>query len=142
MSNYAFDLSNSVLLAELEVSAAKAGMSNSGFIIDVAGPMHAEEYRYLHGVVLSRLDGQIPPFRRGDVVALTQGQISAKTFTGRLASKLLSGKGSQHTVWRMWYLGNGAWMMSFNGDTDHCYDHPYFTLVTKKEDKPATPCAQ
>lgn len=128
MSKYAFDMSNEELLDDLVYAAAKAGSANSGGVFDVAGPMYVEEFKYLRGVVLSRLEGQTPPFRRGDTLTLkakVQGRrVYAKDCKDHSTSKYLV-EGESLTVYRMWYFGSGNWKVTFGRGTD-CYDCDYF----------------
>lgn len=68
MSDNPYTLSNKQLLDKFANTCARAGISNSGFMIDATGPSRARYAQYLKNVVLSRMDGKKPPFNPGDTV--------------------------------------------------------------------------
>lgn len=102
----AYEMTNEELLREFGQACAEAGLSNSGLVIDVMGPVHVGEARYLKGVVLARLDGQKPPFSCEDVVqSKSGGEVRAVGYGGLFA---ISGS---HEIFRVHYLGNEKWLM-------------------------------
>ena len=96
MAQWAYEMDNRTLLKEFWMACARAGVSGSGLVIDVAGPSNAEEARYLKGVLLARLEGKKPPFKRGDVVNPVGG-------------------GQPRTIERIHYNGGDQWSLEFEG---------------------------
>ncbi len=118
----AYEMTNEELLREFGQACAEARLSNSGFVVDVMGPVHASEARYLKGVVLARLDGQKPPFSRGDVVQSKSGDgARAVGWHGRL-----SGASEPHEIFRVHYLGNEKWLLEFRNLPEGMEGTPLF----------------
>ena len=138
MNKYAYDMSNTELLNAMTQAAANAGTSNSGIIYDPMAPTHVVQLIYLRGVVLSRLEGQLPPFRRGDEVVLKDDRpVYTKSCDGRsVGGKFLEEEGP-FTVSRAWYVDDETWRLSFRKHGEHCYDGIRFQLAEVEEPVPA-----
>ena len=67
---WAYDYASEKLMEALWRATARAAISNSGLVIDLTGSGNAARATYLHGVILSRLDGKRPPFMPGDKVRM------------------------------------------------------------------------
>ena len=88
-------------------------------------------------MVLSRLDGQTPPFRRGDKVTLTGvSRTYSKDHCGYSTSKIIASDGT-YAVYKMWYVGGEKWRVSFDQEAD-LYDCEHFRLVSKAGHEPST----
>ena len=56
-------------------ACAQAGISNSGLVMSFSASDDINEASYFKGVVLARLEGAKPPFRRDDVVRLNSDAV-------------------------------------------------------------------
>lgn len=118
MSKLAYDYTNEELVDALGKSAARCGFSNSGLVIDPMAGYDRQEYHYLKGVLLSRLDGEQPPARRGDIVVLGPEGSGRPTLYSIRGNGSVS-KGKKLEITRTWYLGNGRWAYSFDSATEY-----------------------
>ncbi|MDP3697222.1 MAG: hypothetical protein Q8R55_04310 [Candidatus Taylorbacteria bacterium] len=75
MSQWAYEMSDEELVKEFMRTCARAGTAGSGLVIDVTGPYVAAEAQYLKGVILSRLAGQTPPFKRGETIEVAVDRV-------------------------------------------------------------------
>ena len=117
----AYEMTNEELLRAFGQACAEAGVSNSGLVIDVMGPVHASEARYLKGAVLARLDGQKPPFSRGDIVqSKSGGEVRAVGYGG------LSVTSKPHEIFRVHYLGNEKWLLELRDIPEATRGTPMF----------------
>ena len=107
----AYDWPNEKLINAYAEACMRAGVSNSGLVIDFMSGTNHEEARYLRGVILSRLDGKTQSFRRDDVVVIKTDirTVSAKQYWG-----LALGHNKNFTIWRIHY-DNGRWFLEFRG---------------------------
>jgi hypothetical protein len=67
---WAYEMKSEELMEALSRATVRAGISNSGLVIDLTGNNDGAGAFYLYGVVLSRLEGKLPPFKPGDVVIM------------------------------------------------------------------------
>jgi hypothetical protein len=112
MDKWAYAMSNVELLNEFCRYYAKAAVSNSGLVISCFGSYEADEANYFKGVLLARLDGVKPPFKRGDVVSpKTNNDVHSVGWRDR---QKLSGDATQ-TISRIYYEGSGCWLLMFHG---------------------------
>ncbi len=131
MATYAYDMGHQGLLDAMAHAAAETGISGSGLVIDPAAPFHREEYHYLRGVVLARLEGQEPPVRRGDQVVY-EDERPSDTFHSENQSghrRKTLGDTGPYIVYRVWYLGDGKWALSFEGSHEWRFDNSKFKKV-------------
>lgn len=108
----AYDYSNEELVREFWVTCAKAGVSNSGLVIDVGAGSHMEQAQYMGGIVLSRLEGKTLPFKRGDVVR-AKPEIKLVYPHQYWGSEI--GSGRSYEVKRVHYYVGGKWFLEFYG---------------------------
>jgi hypothetical protein len=133
MSNStAYELTNEKLIREFMRVCEWAGTANSGLAIDCMAGSYLEDAHYLKGVVLSRLDGKIPPFKRGNVVRAVPG-IGGRVFPTFPNSEPRIDLGRNYTVSRVHYRDDGRWFLEFRGlegnrGTPH-YDAKEFKVV-------------
>lgn len=106
MRKWAYEMTNEGLIQAFARACAEAGLSSSGLVIDLMGPAHASEARYLKSVLLARLEGQKPPFSRGDVVHSKSGASIRAVEYGTL-----SATPGPHEILRIHYEGNGKWLL-------------------------------
>ncbi len=107
-----YNWSNDVLLDALVRVAARAGVSNSGLVIDLSASSDVSQLHYLKGVMLARLHGKQLPFNLGDAVkpksgGLVKGRVS-DGFCPREASF-----NEPEKIVKLWYLGNDRWEVGF-----------------------------
>lgn len=69
-NTWAYDDTNEKLVEALWKATARAAISNSGLIMELVSTGDAARATYLHGVILSRLNGKRPPFVPGDKVRM------------------------------------------------------------------------
>jgi len=111
MSEWAYDMSNGELIDAFANACARSGASNSGLCIDPMGPWHAADARYFKSVLLARLEGLKPPFKRGDVVKTKSGQgAHSMDYWGPSMPH-----NAHQTIHRIYYDGNGRWLLDFEG---------------------------
>src|SRR3569832_2801825 len=111
MAKWAYEMSDQELLDEFMNACARAGTSNSGLVIDFSAGSDRAEAHYLRGVVLSRIDGEKPPFARGDKVILNQPpaqSVNKVNYSPRFLKE-----GEVHEVSRIYYEGKRTWALSF-----------------------------
>ena len=108
MEQWAYDMPAAQLVNELIHSAARASVSGSGLVIDMTGPFHAAETRYLVGVVVSKLEGKTPPFRWGVKVRATR----RVTSSCRNWSQTIEASAKTFTIARIYYHSS-RWLLSF-----------------------------
>ncbi len=111
MSKWAYEMSNEKLVEELMQTCARAGTAGSGLIIDITGPYAAAEAQYLKGVLLSRLAGQKPPFKRGETVEVAVDRVCS--YPGRDLKR-----GEQLEVQRV-YFEDQIWKVAIKGIEDN-----------------------
>lgn len=128
MSKLAYDYTNEELIDAVGRAAAQSGFSNSGMVIDIMAGSHRQEYIYLRGVLLSRLDGKQPSARRGDIVVV-EGKGSGRPTVYSLRGNGAVSKGKKLEITRTWYLGNERWAYSFDNATEHQFAAENFEKV-------------
>lgn len=105
-------LSNEELVKKFMSICGRAGTANSGSVIDVAGPSLANDAHYFKGIVWSRMDNEIPPFRPGmSVRRKEEKEIIANSYAGRITTSI------PLTIEEVHYSGNGNWRLVFKEDT-------------------------
>ena len=110
MSQWAYEMDNESLIREFARACAQSGTSNSGLVIDAMGSLYAEEVRYLKGVLLARLEGVKPPFKRNNIVqAKSAKEVHSTDWVRSLPSD------SHQKIRRIHYDGNGKWLLEFKG---------------------------
>ena len=107
MPQWAYEMSNEELVKDLMRTCARAGTAGSGLVIDVTGPYVAAEAQYLKGVILSRLAGQKPPFKRDETVEVAVDRICS--YPGRDLKR-----GEQLEVRRI-YFEDQDWKVAIKG---------------------------
>lgn len=117
MDKLAYDCSNTELVDEFWRAVARAGVSNSGLVIDtMAGSDRAEDL-YFRGVLLSRLEGKERPFIRGDRVQLLSSKSGYSCSVNRYDySRGSVEHGKVYEVSRTFYENDGKWSLIFKGD--------------------------
>ncbi len=121
MSQWAYEMSNRDLLRTFTEACAEAGVSCSGIVFDPGASLVVRRFRYLEGVLLSRLDGVKPPFKPGDVVQAKDGAAAD------LKGHWLPPPPGELTVQRVHYAGGGDWLLEFKGiPQDHNGAYPTF----------------
>ena len=107
----AYDWPNEKLINGYAETCMRAGVSNSGLVIDFMAGSNHEEARYLRGVILSRLDGKTQSFKRNDVVVIKADirTVSSKQYWGPTL-----GHNNNFTIRRVHY-DNGKWFLEFEG---------------------------
>ena len=109
MTKWAYEMSNRELVDAFASACARSGFSNSGLVIDDAGPSLAAEAGYLKGVLFARLEGKNPPFSRGDAVRnKTGGDVHAENKYSYLLPS-----DSRQQIRRIHYKGSGKWLLEF-----------------------------
>lgn len=123
METWAYDMPHEELLRNFADACAEAGTANSGFVFDIMGPVHVANARYLKGVLLSRLEGKQPPFKRGNMVQPKAGStgVHAEAYWG--ISVL---PGVAQTITKIHYEGNGRWLLQFKGIPEGARGFPQF----------------
>lgn len=124
MSQWAYEMNNETLVKEFADACAKAGTACSGLVIDVRGPEYVEEAQYLKGVLLARLDGLKPPFKRDDTVRPAQKNIRAVDWWGGVLPEKPSFK-----IVRIYYAGKGQWLLAFQGIPEGDRGYPKFDTL-------------
>ncbi len=107
MSQWAYEMSHEELVNYFMRICARAGTASSGLVIDVTGLYEAAEAKYLKGVLLARLDGQKPPFKREEEIEVTAD--SVYVYHGRNLKK-----GEHLTIERIYYQDK-KWFVTFKG---------------------------
>lgn len=108
---YAYDMPNEELLKEFTRAAAEVGIASSGLCIDVMANLKFEEFNYLKGVVLSRLEGLKSSFTRGDKVVVKSG-ITSRPRSPNFSPALKSDMDEALVVSRTHYTDK-EWFLEF-----------------------------
>ncbi|HUD02570.1 MAG TPA: hypothetical protein VMR46_00930 [Candidatus Paceibacterota bacterium] len=139
MDKLAYDYSNRELMEAYWEAVARAAVSNSGLVIDFAGGFFLEKAYYLHGIVLSRLEGKERPFTRGDHVHINPKatyMCRSINAAGEYYSHGAVDPKKTYEVDRVFYEKDGTWALSFKGDEEgYRYTADRFEKVEQK--KPA-----
>jgi|GEM_PF-1975765 len=123
----AYDMTNKELVAASMNACAQAGTAQSGLVIDVMGPSHLSRAHYLKGVLLSKLDGQSPPFKEMDVVE----PISQEEVRPDRGWESVIAPGSPQQITQVQYKGDGEWLLFFRGRKDPFKAKDFRFIVTK-----------
>lgn len=124
MSKIAYDYTNTELLSWFWGYVVKAGVSNSGFVVDPAAGHYLAEARYLRGVLLSRLERKERPFTRGDIVKISKrapSNISSVNKSGEGNSYRQVGRSDTCEITRVIYSGSDKWLLVFKNAQDHMF---------------------
>ena len=117
----AYEMTNKQLLWVFGQACFQAGVSNSGLVIDMMGPVYESAARYLNGVVLARLDGKSPPFSSGDIVQSKSGEaVRAVGYEGLFVVS------EPHEIFRIHYLGNEKWLLELRDIPEATRGTPMF----------------
>jgi len=114
-------MTNEQLIQAFARTCAASGVANSGLVVDVMGPIHASEARYLKSVLLARLEGQKPPFNRRDLVESKSLQAVWSADGARF-----SATPGPHEIFRVHYEGNGKWFLEFKDIPEGRLEAPRF----------------
>ena len=106
-SKWAYETTNLELLDELIERCCKAAPAAQGLITDAGAGCDWQEAQYLRGVILSKLDGNEPPFKPDDQVICIEESVRC------LDNAYLVEIDQQLTIVRIWYLGDGDWALEF-----------------------------
>ena len=121
-SEWAYEMSNEEILKEFRRACAQSGTANRGLVIDVMGPAYAKEVRYLNGVLLAKLEGIKPPFKRNDTVKVKpDGEVRPADWWGQ---PLL--RDQKQIISRIHYDGNGKWLLEFQDIPREQEGYPQF----------------
>ena len=107
----AYDWPNEKLVEYFMDACARAGISNSGLVIDFMAGSNFDEAHYIKGIILSRLDGKTPSFKRNDVVVI---KANIRTISAKQSRGPDIGHNKNFTIWRVHY-DNGRWFLEFEG---------------------------
>jgi hypothetical protein len=122
MSEWAYEMSNEKLVDEFAQTCGRSGASNSGLCIDIMGPSYAAKAHYLRGVLFARLEGLKPPFKPDDIVKPKSDQrIRSVDYWGSSISH-----DAHQTIHRVYYDGNGRWLLDFEGISSEEMRDPRF----------------
>ncbi|MEK7138002.1 MAG: hypothetical protein AAB787_00690 [Patescibacteria group bacterium] len=137
MAKLAYDYSNEELVHAFSKAVARAGVSNSGLVIDIMAGQDRSEAIYLRGVLLSRLDGKERPFTQGDRVRLSEHArhyvASRNTGGESYYSRGKAETGKTYEVFRTFYEGSGEWSIYFVGDEEYRYPAEHFKKVEENK---------
>jgi hypothetical protein len=137
MTKLAYDYTHMELVDAFVRAVAKAGVANSGLVIEIMGPHHAREARYLRGVLLARLEGQERPFTKGDRVRLkTRLAVSSVNYDGGYYRREVHA-GKEYAVSRVFYDGIGKWSISLGEDADFRFPAEEFKKTPQEVPQPA-----
>jgi hypothetical protein len=127
---WAYELEPEKLMERLWKATARTAISGSGLVIDLSGYSSNAEALYLHGVALSRLKGETPPFRPGEKVHIDPQNTyycGSANNSGRGYHRI-SGEakpGVTYKIDRIWYEEVGyaekrhlGWTLSFESTVD------------------------
>ena len=144
MSKLAYDYTHRELMDAYWKAVAQAAVSNSGLIIDVTGGSRMMEAYYLHGVLLSRLEGKERPFTRGDHVRISPKATyicHSVNSVGEYYSRGQANLEKVHEVVRVFYEKEGKWTLSFKDEDEEEEKYRYpadrFEKVEQKQSAPA-----
>lgn len=107
----AYEYTNAELLQRLMDASGRAGISHHPRSADHLLGSHWNEAQYLGGVVLSRMDGKTPPFKRGDLVKFKPDSKSLRVLAYWFPKS--DPKGT-YTVARVHYK-NSNWLLELQG---------------------------
>lgn len=111
MEKWAYEMSNRELVNDFANACARAGISGSGLVIDCAAGYNFSEMHYLRGVMLARLEGKTPPFKRDDVVEVNKDFASSINDWKYTTQKLE--RGTRKKIQRIHYCGGDDWQLEF-----------------------------
>lgn len=122
MEQSAYERSNEALLEAFARARAHVGASNSGLVSDPLWREWRDEARHLKRVLLSRLEGQKPPFKQSDVVQPKTGETrNSVNFFGNVPESVHSADywGTKVTgpqkIHKIHYAGEGKWLLELEG---------------------------
>lgn len=115
MADYAvYDWPIQRLLSALMNASARAGVSNSGLVVDLSDDNDLYEAHYLKSVVLARFDNVRPSVKPGQKFRTVSTLATEYTRTvhplggSHMGNCLV--RGSTYTIREVWYLGSaGGW---------------------------------
>ena len=110
-SRWIYDSSNEWILRQYTEICVKIGESK--IALHDCNDKTADDARYLRGVLLSRLDGQVPPFRPGDVV-VNDTETDIRPIPERKTSSQKVKNGEEKTVRNVSYYGDRLWGLAFD----------------------------
>lgn len=125
MSFDPLEVSNEELIVILVRAGRQLLLTGHGTIVKDSGGFNEEHYRYIKSIVLARIGGEKPPFRRGQKVRLVHGLWKNQYFC-ELGEEVL-------TIICVFYEGMSRWSVSFDRNKDLYfgtrYDSAQFELV-------------
>jgi len=123
MKQWAYEMTHQDLVTEFADVCARLGTVNSGLVISMTGSSrHARDVQYLEGVLMARLDGVQPPFKRDHVV-------HAKIKNGATSmglSRIVLKQDQPVTIHRIHY-DKGRWLLEFRGVSNRERESPLFS---------------
>lgn len=118
MSKLAYEYTNEELVDAFGEATAEAAVAWSGLIVDITADFRRTEYRYLRGVLLSRIDHLNPPATRGEKMLFKPGvkEVTSLNRASGYQRNHVRKEDLPITVVRTWYEGNGTWSFSFDNE--------------------------
>lgn len=127
----AYEYTPKALLDVYRDAVAKAAVSNSGLVISIGAESDRGRVFYLNGIILSKLEGQKPPFNRGEEVRTMPSRpfrVQSVNMGPGYISHFIE-PDETHEISQIFYEGAGKWTLKFKDTEDFRFPTDYLEKV-------------